>query len=619
MEISDLFARMRDVDSDVRDSLEPAIAGCAEFSEIIQEMLTLALELQRQVTSSTLLQIAFSPAEGLADVDQLPPDEGPRSDTSVIDIINTLIPVTIHSLAQYYGDSITQESTLINARYQEIVQSLYHQSKLVDRNIHAALIPAFTTLGSALFSQGIPPSLPAYGAGDGDTGVTVPQGTGQIPSGILSPFQPAIQKMDEALLAPLLVGEGGLKSTVNLITSSQTTTTTLTRMQEILQQALNEGYAQPPFPLAERGDGQKRQVPLITAAASLSTLQKVFNPLYEISRDVPEAQRDSSGRVMREAQAPPLISPGIQPQTIIEPAELGEPAREDKIEHILRPRFEIAAFTPRLTEHIAPGRSKGMVPLSEAAGSAAELSQIARPAQGLPVVVQAFSSSTTAAWNVINELNRSFIRLIESAGGVVSPGMLFNGTALILGPPPLFDEKMAQSPAFLTPEKMAIATAESAGATTIIPQFPFLNLAATISPLQQIAPSPGGITGTSLSRGTESPRFNLPMAVTTVNEAFSVLENIHLLTTQPGKAPVTVQPASVPSPIGTLTQNITLAHAGGMAATPSPKNEVTIHNTFNIEVAMRGQGDERELRELGQKIGTILSEELKRYGGSPWR
>jgi hypothetical protein len=613
MEISDLFARMRDVDSDVRDSLEPAIAGCAEFSEIIQEMLTLALELQRQVTSSTLLQIAFSPSEGIADVDKSPKDEGLRSDKSVIEFINTLIPVTIHSIAQYYGDSITQESTMINARYQEMLQSLSHQSKMVDRNIQTALIPAFTTLGSAIFPQGIPPPLPAYEAGDMDKGVTVPQGIGQIPSGILSPIQPAIQKMDEALFAPLLVGEGGLKSTINLITSYKTTTTTLTKLQDTFQQALNEGYAPSTIPFAERRDIHERQVPLITAASSLTTLQKVFNPLYEISADVPEAQRDSSGMVMRETQASRFISPAIQPQTII------EPAKEDRIEQIFRPRFEIAAFTPHLTEHIAPVRPKGMVPPSETERSEAELSHVAHPTQGLPVVVQAFSSSTTAARNVINELNRSFIPLIESTGGAVSPGMLFNGTAIILDHSPLFDKKKAQLSNILSTEKMAISTAESARVTTIVPQFPLLNLAATISPLQQIAPSLGGITGKSLSHGTESPQFNLPMAVTTVNEAFSVLENIHLLTTQPGKAPVTVQPASLPSHIGTLTQNITLTHSGGMAATPSPKNEVTVHNTFNIEIAMRGQGDEGELRELGQKIGTILSEELKRYGGLTWR
>jgi hypothetical protein len=220
---------------------------------------------------------------------------------------------------------------------------------------------------------------------------------------------------------------------------------------------------------------------------------------------------------------------------------------------------------------------------------------------------------------VINELTRSIIPLIESTGGVVSPELLFNGATFIPGPSPLFDGKKALSPEILTPEKMGITTTESTKPTTIFPQFPLLNLAATIPSLQQIVPSIGGITGTSLSQGTGSPQFILPTAVTTINEAFSVLENIQLLTTQPGKVPLTVQPASLPSPIGTLAQNIMFPHSGGMTVTPSPKNEVTIHNTFNIEIAMRGQADERELRELGQKMGTILSEELKRYGGLTWR
>jgi len=39
------------------------------------------------------------------------------------------------------------------------------------------------------------------------------------------------------------------------------------------------------------------------------------------------------------------------------------------------------------------------------------------------------------------------------------------------------------------------------------------------------------------------------------------------------------------------------------------------HNTFNITVSMKGGGDEGDLRELGKKIGRILSDEIKRYGG----
>ncbi|MCD1294325.1 hypothetical protein CUJ83_04845 [Methanocella sp. CWC-04] len=39
------------------------------------------------------------------------------------------------------------------------------------------------------------------------------------------------------------------------------------------------------------------------------------------------------------------------------------------------------------------------------------------------------------------------------------------------------------------------------------------------------------------------------------------------------------------------------------------------YSTFNITVNVKSGNDENELRELGKKIGVILSEELKRYGG----
>ena len=52
-------------------------------------------------------------------------------------------------------------------------------------------------------------------------------------------------------------------------------------------------------------------------------------------------------------------------------------------------------------------------------------------------------------------------------------------------------------------------------------------------------------------------------------------------------------------------------------ATPAGRGDNTtqFQNTFNITVTTTGRGDEAELRELGKKIGVILSDELKRYGG----
>jgi hypothetical protein len=42
---------------------------------------------------------------------------------------------------------------------------------------------------------------------------------------------------------------------------------------------------------------------------------------------------------------------------------------------------------------------------------------------------------------------------------------------------------------------------------------------------------------------------------------------------------------------------------------------VHFQNTFNITVTTTARGDEAELRELGRKIGVILSDEMRRYGG----
>lgn len=40
------------------------------------------------------------------------------------------------------------------------------------------------------------------------------------------------------------------------------------------------------------------------------------------------------------------------------------------------------------------------------------------------------------------------------------------------------------------------------------------------------------------------------------------------------------------------------------------------HNTFNINITMKGGSEESDMKELGKKIGRILSDEIKRYGGA---
>lgn len=122
--------------------------------------------------------------------------------------------------------------------------------------------------------------------------------------------------------------------------------------------------------------------------------------------------------------------------------------------------------------------------------------------------------------------------------------------------------------------------------------------------------------------------------------------------------PVTVQKAQARDPVISLAVSMSAAHAAQVAGasaiedfvlaspsiaggTQSPamadRNIVNVsmpgvtveremggsvnktsnfHNTFNINITMKGGGEEGDLKELGKKIGRILSDEIKRYGGA---
>jgi hypothetical protein len=60
-----------------------------------------------------------------------------------------------------------------------------------------------------------------------------------------------------------------------------------------------------------------------------------------------------------------------------------------------------------------------------------------------------------------------------------------------------------------------------------------------------------------------------------------------------------------------------IAGSRSETAPPATGGDRTTHfqNTFNITVTTTARGEEAELRELGRKIGSILSDEMKRYGG----
>ena len=62
--------------------------------------------------------------------------------------------------------------------------------------------------------------------------------------------------------------------------------------------------------------------------------------------------------------------------------------------------------------------------------------------------------------------------------------------------------------------------------------------------------------------------------------------------------------------------NIASPAAAGNTTDNSTVSKVSnFHNTFNITISTKGGGEEGNLRDLGKKIGKILSDEMKRYGG----
>lgn len=69
-------------------------------------------------------------------------------------------------------------------------------------------------------------------------------------------------------------------------------------------------------------------------------------------------------------------------------------------------------------------------------------------------------------------------------------------------------------------------------------------------------------------------------------------------------------------PVGREAVNVTMHGTGPDITENNTTNKVSnFHNTFNITVTVKGGSEDGDLRELGKKIGRILSEEIKRYGG----
>jgi len=73
--------------------------------------------------------------------------------------------------------------------------------------------------------------------------------------------------------------------------------------------------------------------------------------------------------------------------------------------------------------------------------------------------------------------------------------------------------------------------------------------------------------------------------------------------------------ASLPNSIGNVMQILSGTQRETGAVSQNISNPVHFQNTFNIAINVKGGGEESELRDLGRKIGLILSDEIKRYGG----
>ncbi len=74
-------------------------------------------------------------------------------------------------------------------------------------------------------------------------------------------------------------------------------------------------------------------------------------------------------------------------------------------------------------------------------------------------------------------------------------------------------------------------------------------------------------------------------------------------------------PQAMPRSVDNIMQILSGSHREPASTSHTGSNAVNVHNTFNIMIDAKGGRDENELRDLGKKIGFILSEEIKRYGG----
>ena len=138
----------------------------------------------------------------------------------------------------------------------------------------------------------------------------------------------------------------------------------------------------------------------------------------------------------------------------------------------------------------------------------------------------------------------------------------------------------------------------------------------------------GEDTGTALSLerivfggndGTAGIEPSIGLGITTteslIKEGASAINDVFLSLPQDRTGYDGLPAATVPRAMENVMQMFYGSRNETTPSSPIERSANHFQNTFNVVVNMKGAGDEHELRELGRKIGTILSDEIKRYGG----
>lgn len=138
----------------------------------------------------------------------------------------------------------------------------------------------------------------------------------------------------------------------------------------------------------------------------------------------------------------------------------------------------------------------------------------------------------------------------------------------------------------------------------------------------------GEDTGTALSLerivfggngGTAGIEPGIGLSITTteslIKEGASAINDVFLSLPQDRTGYGGLPAATVPRAMENVMQMFYGSQNETTPSSPIERSANHFQNTFNIAINMKGSGDEHELRELGRKIGTILSDEIKRYGG----